>query len=106
MLQFRVNMIQGGGGYIILNFINSSAQYKFQEPLKFFYGTLSRQARTFSIRKAWVNEIKDFDSQMCKIASQLLHEYRMLNLVVYEKILYRVKIKVDFFYTIKKFKSF
>ena len=39
---------------------------------------------------------------MCKIASQLLHEYKKLNLVVYGKILYMVKIKVDFSYTIKK----
>ncbi len=39
---------------------------------------------------------------MCKIASQLLHEYKKLNLVVYGKILYVVKIKVDFSYTIKK----
>ena len=55
----------------------------------------------FSIRKACVNKIKDFDAHMCKIASQLLHEYRKLNLVIYGKILYVVKIKVDFSYIIK-----
>ncbi len=55
----------------------------------------------FSIRKACDNEIKDFDAYMCKIASQLLHEYRKLNLVIYGKILYVVKIKVDFSYIIK-----
>ena len=42
---------------------------------------------------------------MCKIASQLLHEYRKLNLVVYGKILYVVKIKADFSYTITKNQS-
>lgn len=39
---------------------------------------------------------------MCKIALQLLHEYKKLNLGIYGKILYVVKIKADFSYTIKK----
>ena len=39
---------------------------------------------------------------MYKIASQLLHEYKKFNLVVYGKTLYMVKIKVDFSYTIRK----
>ena len=53
-------------------------------------------------KKGVHNEIKDFYAHMCKIASQLLHEYKKPNLVVYGKILYEVKIKADFSYTIRK----
>lgn len=34
------------------------------------------------IKKLDVNEIKDFDVHMCKIALQLLHESKKINLVV------------------------
>ena len=57
-------------------------------------------------KKCVHNEIKDFYAHMCKIASQLLHEYKKPNLVVYGKILYMVKIKADFSYTIKREKFF
>ena len=52
-------------------------------------------------KKGVHNEIKDFYAHMCKIASQLLHEYKKPNLVVYGKILYMVKIKAVFSYTIR-----
>ena len=56
-------------------------------------------------KKGVHNEIKDFYAHMCKIASQLLHEYKKPNLVVYGKILYMVKIKADFSYIIKSNKK-
>ena len=66
---------------------------------KRLYENIIFSSRSF-IRKACITKSK-ISMHRCEDCYAVLHEYKKLNLVIYGKILYKVKIKADFSYIIR-----